>query len=549
MNLIAKLKIGTRLSLAFGLMLVFMVGVALTGGMGTRTVKSGVTDIYENKTVPLGQIAEINQLIVRNRLLMAEMINDINSVNFRVPEVEDNILRAEDLLNKYKATPHDADEQKVLLEFEDLYGKYVNDALRPGMELLRTYNQEEGKNFYNTIVVPFGEDVIGAGDQLANVTRESAAKEYVRSSKAADVVQMVVAGVAVLAVVLGILCSFVITRSIVVPIRRAVEVANTVAAGDLTSNIDGRGSDETAQLLQALHVMNDSLVRVVSEVRQSSDSISTGSTEIARGNSDLSQRTEAQASNLEETAASMEELTATVKQNTETSRQASQLAQVAREAAFKGGEVVGEVVKTMEDITGSSRKIADIIGVIDGIAFQTNILALNAAVEAARAGEQGRGFAVVAGEVRTLAQRSAQAAKEIKVLIEASVTSVDAGSRLVGRAGQSMDNIVTQVQRVTDLIGEITAASEEQSNGIAQVGGAVAQLDQVTQQNAALVEQSAAAAESLRLQAANLTEVVSAFKLAGHVGGGYQQPYSMGQAALDAPDEADGYDAPRLEAA
>ncbi|HEX5806825.1 MAG TPA: methyl-accepting chemotaxis protein [Macromonas sp.] len=547
MNLIAKLKIGTRLALGFGLMLLFMAGVALTGGIGAAIVKSGLVDIYQNKTVPLGQMAEINQLIVRNRLLMVEMVNDINSVNFRIPEVEDNILRAEELWKSYKALPHEGDERKQVVEFEDLYNKYVNDALRPGMELLRSYNQEEGKNFYNTVVVPFGEDVIGAADQLGNTTKESAAKQFDHSTKAANLVQMVVAGVAVVAVVLGILCSFFITRSIVMPIRKAVDVANTVAAGDLTSVIAQGGSDETGQLLHALHVMNDSLVRVVSEVRQGSDSIATGSTEIARGNSDLSQRTEAQASNLEETAASMEELTATVKQNTETSRQASQLAQVAREAAFKGGEVVGEVVKTMNDITGSSRKIADIIGVIDGIAFQTNILALNAAVEAARAGEQGRGFAVVAGEVRTLAQRSAQAAKEIKVLIEASVSSVDAGSRLVGRAGQSMDNIVTQVQRVTDLISEITAASEEQSNGIAQVGSAVAQLDQVTQQNAALVEQSAAAAESLRTQAANLTEVVSAFKLSGGSGGGYRPTYDA-QMALESPED-EGYNTLRLEAA
>jgi len=545
MNLIVKLKIGTRLALAFGLMLVFMVGVALTGGVGSAMVKSGMADIYQNKTVPLGQMAEINQLVLRNRLLMSEMINDSYSVTSRVPEVEDNIKRAEEIWKPFKAMPHDEQMQKQLAEFEEQNNRYVNEALRPGMQLLSDYKIDEGKQFYNTIVVPVGDDLAVMSDELTSTLKASAAKQYEKSSKAANVVQMVVAGVAVVAVLLGVLCSFFITRSIVWPIRKAVEVANTVAAGNLTSQINDKGTDETAQLLHALRVMNDSLVRVVSEVRQSSDSISTGSTEIASGNDDLSQRTEAQASNLEETAASMEQLTATVKQNTETSRQASQLAHVAREAAFKGGEVVGEVVKTMEDITSSSRKIADIIGVIDGIAFQTNILALNAAVEAARAGEQGRGFAVVAGEVRTLAQRSAQAAKEIKGLIEASVTSVDAGSRLVGRAGQSMDNIVTQVQRVTDLIGEITAASEEQSNGIAQVGSAVAQLDQVTQQNAALVEQNAAAAESLRMQAGNLTEVVNAFKLSGGYGSGSRLAYQS-TAALEVPED-EGYATLRLE--
>ncbi|MBN9461761.1 MAG: MCP four helix bundle domain-containing protein [Burkholderiales bacterium] len=311
---------------------------------------------------------------------------------------------------------------------------------------------------------------------------------------------------------IGALFAWWLTRSITVPIAEAVRVARTVASGDLTSEIDVRSTDETGQLLAALKEMNRSLESIVSQVRQSSDTIAVGSGQIATGNADLSQRTEEQASNLQQTAASMEELTTTVTQNSDTARQANQLATSASEAAAKGGEVVGQVIETMNDITASSRKIADIIGVIDSIAFQTNILALNAAVEAARAGEQGRGFAVVASEVRNLAQRSAEAAKEIKSLIGESVEKVEAGSRLVDDAGRSMDDIVKQVKRVTDLIGEISSASLQQASGIGQIGDAVTQLDQVTQQNAALVEESAAASDSLKQQASRLAELVAVFK-------------------------------------
>jgi methyl-accepting chemotaxis protein len=323
-------------------------------------------------------------------------------------------------------------------------------------------------------------------------------------------------GMAALLALLGALCVWVmaaVARSATRSIGEAVRVAQAVAGGDLTSVIHPGARDETGDLLQALKTMNDSLVRIVSQVRQGSENIVTGSSQIATGNADLSQRTEEQASNLEQTAASMEQLTATVQQNADTAQQASTLAHGASSAAVAGGEVVGQVVHTMQDIAASSRRISDIIGVIDGIAFQTNILALNAAVEAARAGEQGRGFAVVAGEVRNLAQRSAEAAKEIKGLINASVERVDAGTELVEQAGQSVSNIVSQVQRVNDLIGAITAASAEQSSGISQVGHAVAQLDQVTQQNAALVEESAAAADSLKHQATVLADVVNVFRL------------------------------------
>jgi methyl-accepting chemotaxis protein len=322
-----------------------------------------------------------------------------------------------------------------------------------------------------------------------------------------------IGGALLVILVLGATASVFTTRSITGPIQEAVKVAQTVAAGDLSSKIEVTRRDETGQLLLALRHMNQSLTGIVDNVRQGSSSIATGSAQIASGNADLSHRTEAQAANLQQAAASMEELTSAVRTNAETAQRAHQFAAGASEAASRGGEVVGQVVNTMQGITASSKKIGDIIGVIDGIAFQTNILALNAAVEAARAGEQGRGFAVVASEVRGLAQRSAKAAREIKHLIGESVAKVDAGSRLVDDAGRSMAEIVHQVGQVTDLIAQISAVSTEQTQGIDQVGGAVQQLDQSTQQNAALVEESAAAAESLRQQAARLAEVVGAFRM------------------------------------
>jgi methyl-accepting chemotaxis protein len=305
----------------------------------------------------------------------------------------------------------------------------------------------------------------------------------------------------------------VMVRRLQARFQLASATMEAVAAGDLSRRIDAGVQDEVGQLLTQVQGMQSRLADMVRQIRSSTDSISTASTEIATGNQDLSQRTEQTASNLQQAASSMEQLTGTVKQSADSARQANQLAASAAEVAARGGKVVSEVVATMDEINASSKKINDIIGVIDGIAFQTNILALNAAVEAARAGEQGRGFAVVAGEVRNLAQRSAQAAKEIKGLIGASVDKVESGSRLVANAGETMQEIVGSVQRVTDIIGEITAAAAEQSEGIGQVNTSVVQLDQMTQQNAALVEQSAAAAESLKHQAATLAKAVGTFKL------------------------------------
>jgi len=319
-------------------------------------------------------------------------------------------------------------------------------------------------------------------------------------------------------IILGLAIARTLSGVIARGVSHAADVAGKVAQGDLSSHITVTGRDELGQLLASLDEMQSSLAQVVARVRQGSESVSTASSEIAQGNQDLSARTESQASALEETAASMEELSSTVKQNADNARQANQLAQSASTVAVQGGEVVAQVVDTMKGINDASRKINDIISVIDGIAFQTNILALNAAVEAARAGEQGRGFAVVAAEVRSLAGRSAEAAKEIKTLITDSVQRVEQGTALVDQAGSTMNEVVTSIRRVTDIMGEISAASSEQSQGVAQVGEAVTQMDQATQQNAALVEEMAAAASSLRSQARDLVQTVAVFKLTQHEG-------------------------------
>ncbi|HEX3139244.1 MAG TPA: methyl-accepting chemotaxis protein [Rhizobacter sp.] len=344
-------------------------------------------------------------------------------------------------------------------------------------------------------------------EQGAHALRDKTGKERMHTVYLAFGVMSVIA-------TLALLCTWYLQGMIRRPLKQVLQVANAIGDGDLTVRVDSRRKDEMGDVLRSLARMGDSLARMVGEVRTGADSINTASTEIASGNQDLSGRTEQTASNLLQTASSMTQLTSTVRQSADSARQANQLASSAAEVAARGGEVVAKVVSTMDEINASSKKIGEIIGVIDGIAFQTNILALNAAVEAARAGEQGRGFAVVASEVRSLAQRSAQAAREIKGLIGASVDKVESGSRLVADAGQTMHEIVGSVQRVTDIIGEITAAADEQSHGIVQVHGSVTQLDQMTQQNAALVEESAAAAESLKEQAKRLAEVVSVFKLA-----------------------------------
>ncbi len=373
------------------------------------------------------------------------------------------------------------------------------------------------------VYVKSQDDLVQLQEQMRHQVREQALQERQRT-------YWVVGAASLVLVLVGVALAGMIVRSITRPLGRAVHLADTIAAGDLTVDVHDERKDELGHLLRSLSAMTQKLRTVVGEVRNGVDSVSSAASQIATGNQDLSARTEQTAANLEETAASIEELTATVTQSADTARQANQLASTAVQAAERGGEVVNQVVRSMEQINTSSRKISDIIGVIDGIAFQTNILALNAAVEAARAGEQGRGFAVVAGEVRSLAGRSAEAAKEIKQLITASVDNVDTGSAQVAQAGESMQEIVASVRRVTDLIGEITASATEQRDGIGQVNQAVSNLDQMTQQNAALVEESSAAALAMNDQAQRLADVVAVF----NVGAGTTAPRAVPQPSAPA---------------
>ncbi|WP_458232412.1 methyl-accepting chemotaxis protein [Roseateles sp. P5_E8] len=412
-----------------------------------------------------------------------------------------------------KATDLAERDKAVFAEIERVEAQYGPVALAiVGMAL--DGKRDEAIAKMNKECRPLLAALLKATNEFINNEEEQGRERVLLAEQGYSSDRVVLLLVCAVAVAAAVLLGWTLSNAVTRPLARAVHLAEAVASGDLSSNIVIDSTDETGQLLTALKRMNDGLVDMVGRVRQSADSIATASQEIASGNHDLSSRTEQQASSLQQTAASMQQMTSIVQQTAESSRQASQLASAATEVAGRGGDVVQRVVTTMGEISDSSRKIADIIGTIDGIAFQTNILALNAAVEAARAGEQGRGFAVVAGEVRALAQRSAQAAREIKSLIGASVEKVAAGSQLVGEAGTTMGDIVSQVSRMTDLMAEINASANEQSSGIGQVNQSVASIDQGTQQNAALVEQSAAAAESLQQQAAGLLDVIAQFKTA-----------------------------------
>jgi methyl-accepting chemotaxis protein len=388
----------------------------------------------------------------------------------------------------------------------------IRDAI---FKLRKEGKADEARAVLQRDFIPAGASYLAAANAMLEEQRRQINESTARIASINIASRNLMLGMAVLLVLLGGTLALLLARSITVPLARAVEVAQRVAAGDLTSDVLNDRGDETGKLLDALRQMNGNLSLLVGDVRLSTDTIAVAAHEIAAGNADLSSRTEAQASALEQTTSSMEHLTGTVRRNADNARQANQLVLSASDIAVKGGEEVGQVVSTMGAIKDSSRKIVDIISVIDGIAFQTNILALNAAVEAARAGEQGRGFAVVASEVRNLAQRSASAAKEIKLLIDDSVGKVDEGSRLVDAAGRTMEDVVNSVKQVTDIMSEISLASEEQSSGIGEINAAIAQMDEMTQQNAALVEQASAAAESMREQAQALSGQVSQFTIVG----------------------------------
>ena len=515
MRLLQNVRIGTRLAGAFGVVLLLMVIMAAVGLGGTQRFFEATRAVYEDRTVPLGLLGDMNYLVQRNRVLVMDMLLDPGNANVekRTAELQRNLETIESLWGRYRQTRLTDQEAQLADGFAALKDQYLREAILPAAEAMKGGRFDDTMDIYISRISPTAPKVQASIQQLVRMQVDVAAEEFERTRDVHSTMLATMLGAAGLALALGGVLAWLITRSIARPLRDAVVLARAVAQGDLTQRVEAQGSDETADLLRALQTMSDGLASVVARVRQGAEGVASGSGQIAAGTADLSQRTEAQASNLEETAASMEELTAAVRQNVATAQEASRMATQASEAATGGAEVVERVVTTMHDIAGSSQKIADIIGVIDGIAFQTNILALNAAVEAARAGEQGRGFAVVAAEVRALAQRSAAAAREIKDLIGVSVERVDAGAGLVAQAGASVRAMVEQVHRVTQLINDISAASQEQAGGIAQIGDAVAQLDRVTQQNAALVEENSAASESLRQQADRLIEAVGVFHL------------------------------------
>ncbi len=514
-----NLKIGARLGLAFGLMLLLLAlisGVALFRlADQNRTTQDITTDLYPKTEASQRMAYAVMDIarIKRNLILITD--EKVMASNKAALDKDREIIGAKVALLEKMV---DTDKGRALLaQVKTTRAAFVSFTDDVVALSLANKNTEATQLLFGERYATQGA-FLAALQDMVSFQEASMAEASGTAAAVYSQARWTVLGAAFLALVCGLAGALLITRSITQPLNAAVAAANRVAEGDLSMDIAADGRDETAQLLGALQRMQQSLSQTVHAVRSNSESVATASAQIAQGNADLSQRTEEQASALQQTAATMEELGTTVRHNADNAQQAHQLAQGATQIAAHGGDVVSQVVQKMKAINDSSRQIADIISVIDGIAFQTNILALNAAVEAARAGEQGRGFAVVAGEVRTLARRSADAAKEIKTLITHSVDQVTEGTALVDQAGQTMGEIVGSIRRVSDIVGEISAASGEQSSGVSQVGEAVSQMDQVTQQNAALVEESAAAAESLRGQATQLVQAVAVFRLSSDQG-------------------------------
>ncbi len=517
MQLLRQVKIGTRLALGFGALLVLLCGLGLFGIVQIRNINHHAGELGNNWLPSIKAIGEIrSELNSGRRASMRRILETTPEGRQRQLDIQKEVMDGQlpRTLARYESLISSPEERRL---YDVFHGQL--DTYRAMERRIVTTLDEAGGSATAAGGLATGESAKAFAELmetlglLVTLNEDGGTAAATAANEGYQRAIVVFGAMIALAVVCGLVLAVAVTRSITLPLATGVSIASAVAQGDLTTSFHVEGKDEPAALLQALQHMNQQLVSMVGQVRHSSENIATGAAEIAMGNADLSHRTEQQASSLEETAASMEELSSTVKTNSDTAREANQLAARATQAAEQGGTLVGSVVETMQGIASSSNKIADITGVIDSIAFQTNILALNAAVEAARAGEQGRGFAVVASEVRTLAQRSAQAAREIKGLIADSVAKVDSGSQLVGQAGRSMDDIVAQVRQVGTLISEIANASAEQSTGIGQVGEAVNHLDQVTQQNAALVEQSAAAAASLRSQSEQLNSLVAVFRL------------------------------------
>ncbi len=507
-------KISTRLTAAFALMVAIMLAITAAALLQMATMWKSTHEITANWLPSVEDVNKINTNTSDLRIF--EMQHVMNTEEAAMGAIEKDIagvLAEFDKNEKDYVQLISSPEERTLYDsfaadwkqYMQIHQQVLNLSRKNDNAAAQKLLEGESRKVFNR--------ASGTLLKLVELNSQGSKNESTTAEQAFGTARTVLIGTCLVGLALALGVAVMLIRSITQPLAVAVESIERVAAGNLSVRIETQAKDETGHLLRSLQGMQESLTQVVYTVRHGSDGVATASAEIAQGNNDLSSRTEQQASALEETAASMEELASTVKQNADSAHQANQLAVNASTVAIQGGEVVSQVVDTMKGINDSSKKISDIISVIDGIAFQTNILALNAAVEAARAGEQGRGFAVVASEVRNLAQRSAAAAKEIKTLIDNSVAQVDQGTNLVAKAGATMTEVVSSIRRVADIIGEVSAASNEQSLGVAQVGEAISQMDQVTQQNAALVEESAAAANSLHSQAEQLLQSVAVFKL------------------------------------
>ncbi|QJD94209.1 methyl-accepting chemotaxis protein [Duganella dendranthematis] len=514
------MKVGTRLGLGFGLVLVLLLMVAVLGVFNMSTIHAKLDRIVNENAVKTELVNEMSESVhivarISRSVVLLTSQADIRIELEKVTKARAAYNAAQDQLGKMSATPKGIAIRERILGLQKI-ARPFNDQV---FELALANKDDEATQILMKQAGPATQSWQEAMDEYAALQKATNQADAAEASAAYQRARMLMLVLSGLAIVVGVVASIRIARGLLRQLGGepdyAASIAGRIAAGDLTVVVDTQSNDNHS-MLHAMKKMRDALAEIVAEVRVGTETIASASSQIASGNQDLSARTEQQASSLEETASSMEELTSAVRANNDNARQANQLAQSASAVAVQGGAVVSQVVNTMGAINDSSRKIVDIIAVIDGIAFQTNILALNAAVEAARAGEQGRGFAVVASEVRTLAQRSAAAAKEIKELIGNSVEKVEVGSKLVEQAGQTMAEVVSSVQRVTDIMAEISTAGDEQSAGIEQINQAVSEMDTVTQQNAALVEEAAAAAEAMQQQAANLERVVSVFQLDGH---------------------------------
>ena len=513
--MLQRLKLRARLTLAFVLLLLLMLLMAGAGMWSAQRFFLASQTLYQDRALPLARLGEIQLLAQRNRLLLMEMLNDPGSVRRNDTELGANLATMDRQWQAYRGAGLDEAEDALAQAFETRYQAYLQDALLPAATAMREGRYDDSAEFVSSRVNPAAPEVQAGIQRLVALQVEAAARQFEGTRALHRRLALFLGAALLVALALGVAMAVCITRSITGPLSQAVDVARRVAEGDLSAPVAVQGRDEAAELLAALGRMNHRLAEVVARVRHVSDSVATGAAEIAMGTADLSQRTESQAAGLQQTAATMDGLSDTVQRSAGAAADARALADRAEAAAAQGGEGVARVEATMDQIAQGSRRIGDIIGVIDGIAFQTNILALNAAVEAARAGEQGRGFAVVAAEVRGLAQRSAAAAREVRDLISASMGQVDEGAERVAKASLQVRDVAGQVRQVAALIQQIAVEGEGQSRGVAQMARAVASIDQATQQNAALVEQSSAACESLRQQARALTDAVGVFRLPG----------------------------------